>query len=236
MPNPPILYRNAARMSQAALLLCALGVLAIGCHFWHTEKHVWRPLKMPLNLELGQSVEQDFTAQLDEAYEIEVEFNLSIAADKIDRLAAAVRQPSALDLNWSVHQGTRLVAQGNCRDYLYIKPSSNVFYKKWGRMALNVPYHQDIPGGGGVISRGVGQFHAQASKIYTIRAQVGETVSGLQAGQVHLGVRVNRSLWTRIYDKTKPLAIGGFIALGLGLSGLAGLGAWGLVRRRAVPL
>lgn len=224
-PRPPL----RLRLLKAGSVLALVGAAAWGFHLWHTEAHLWRPLDMPLTLQAGYQVERDFVAELDADHEVEVEFSLHIPAEKIKQLATAVYQPSALDLDWSVHEGERQLAAGTCRDYLYIKPSGNEYYKNWVRMALNIPYHQGMPGGGGVIGRGVGLFTAQAGRTYTVRARVGEEVEGVGPGQVRLGIRLNRALWTRRYNQTKGLAVAGLAAMGLGAA--VALGAGGLAWR-----
>ena len=217
----PLLTPKTSVLYSSIILAVLGGVLLYG-HTRHKDKYVWRPVEIPLQIEAGEVARGSFVAELDEPHEIEIEVQRRIPAEDLNRLIRL--DPSPLDIKWSIFNKDQVVAEGTCRDYLYISAHSGTvahrFARKVKRTILNRPYEQ-----GGAIVRGVGRFACKAGAQYDLHVEVGTTIEALNATNPIFRIRINRLFEVRHKPKTKPIAIGGIVALGLSL---LAFGWWGL--------
>ncbi len=214
LQNP--LLKPRTQVLYAAIILALLGALLLYINAKHKNKYNWRPVEIPLQIKAGEIAKGSFVAELDEPHEIEIEFQRRISAEVLDRLVLSMDEPSPLDIKWAVFNNGEIVAEGTCREYLYISTHAVTlayrFVRKVKRTIPNLPYQQ-----GGTVTRGVGQFACKAGAQYDLHVEVGTTIEALKVTDPIFRIRINRLFETRHKPKTKPIAIGGIVGLGLSL-------------------
>ena len=216
-PSTKYLLQPRGQFLYFGILFAAIGLLLLFLNAKHNNRYQWRPVKLPFRMEAGQILKSSFVAELDQYHEIEIEFQRNISKDKIKKFIISVEGPSPIDMPWKVLHKGKTVAEGTCRDYLYIMKTGDPLIQRILRKLLYIPYYQDIEGSD-TVGRGVGKFLCKAGERYDIEAKIGTTLTELDATHPVFGVRVNRVFGTRHFRSMIPVAKGGFILLGLSLA------------------
>ena len=186
------------------------------------------PLVMPVSLNTGEIASSSFTAQLDDAYDIEIYLRQDVAYEQVRKLGMAMERQSELDLRWAVTQGDKTIASGDSRDYLHIIEQRDSFPARVAKYILNIPDRQSLLGPP-TVARGVGQLKCRAGEDYQVRIEVGKGVPELEAGNPEVVVSVNRRYVTRHYQMSRYVRVGGVVASSLAVMVLV----YALVRRSA---
>jgi hypothetical protein len=199
-----------------AIALGILGFLLLYAKTRHNSRYTWQPVKIPLQLKAGEMAGGSFVADLDEPHEIEIQFQRPVPLEALNRFVKPMDKPSPLDIRWPVSKADKTVAQGTCRDYLYIASDYGTlgdrFVRKVARIIHNRPYQPT-----GTFARGVGKFDCSAGDRYNLHVEVGTTVAELNSTNPTFGVKINRLFETRYKLETKAIAVVGIVALGLSL-------------------
>ena len=206
------------------ILFAAVGILLLFINAKHNNRYQWRPVKLPFRMEAGQILKSSFVAELNQNHEIEIEFQRNIPKNEFKKFVISVEVPSPIDMSWKILHKGKTVAKGTCRDYLYIMKTGDPPMQRILRKLLNIPYYQDIAGSD-TVGRGIGKFMCKAGERYDIEAEVGTTLSELNATHPVFGVRVNRVFGTRHFRSMIPVAKGGLILLGFSLATFSWWGA-----------
>ena len=201
-----------------ALLAAITGIAFVLKHRQHINAHQWEALEVPFSITAGQKVSGDFTAELSEPYEVEIEIDWVLPNETLDRLVYISDEAAPLEIEWQVRRGGDVLSKGDCRDYLYLSEGGHYKKSKLKEALLGIPFHTESPQG--TISRGVGSFTAQAGVTYTVSAQVKASHEELNIANPRLVARINREFWTRHLAETQLMAYSGFVFLTL--AGVAG--------------
>ena len=207
------LHKPSRSLLLVGIFLVIFGCILVVVHWKHTNRYDWRPIKLPMKVEAGVLNQGSFIAELDEIYEIELEFAENIHSEEIGNIALTMDSLSILDLDWQIRHGDEVVAEGNCKNYLYIRMIGQPFTRKILRKIVNLPQYQKVRGSKILLLRGVGKFSAKKGRRYEIRAHVGTTIANLSSLELLLGVRVNRKFAARQYQSTIGIAKVGFFFL-----------------------
>lgn len=202
------------------------GGLSLYLNVARIDAHTWLPLRVPFEMSSGATAVGQFTAELDEIYEIELDFEYTIPDRELFDLVGSLEFDSPLDLSWSVSHNDSVVARGDAREFLYYTYGSLSTLGKLRRWTFADPFHRSERGS---VARGIGRLRAEAGETYELRIEVGQPVERLVTTQPELQVRLNRVFYQRYIASGANLAY-----IGLGLLGLsfAGFGLWGLGRIR----
>ena len=217
--------KDPIRKSRVPTLCTAIVLVVVGCillvlNFRHNGRYSWRPIQIPIQIKAGETVKASFVPEIDEAYEIEFEFQRRISREELETIVESLDRPSPLDIHWSVLVANEVIAEGSCRDYLYVETGGNTpsLLKRVGWRLFNSPYKQTGPKTISTSIRGVGKFDGKAGREYTISVQVNKTIDVLNQTNPMLGVRLNRVFGVQHMDEAKSFVIGGLAALALALT------------------
>jgi hypothetical protein len=213
------------------------GLVALGCagllvNAYHNTKYSLRPIRVPIAMMAGDVAQAEFVAELSAVHEVELACLLSDAPQDVRTALRTRDTASRLDVEWSVVESDQVIAEGNCRDYLYITTPGLLRRLHDAVLCASQDFNV-LPDHG---ARGVGRFHAEAGKRYTVRAEVGSTLAQFNSVNPVLGVRLDRLFWRRHTQQTAVLAY-----VGLAVCGIAGvllainLGTAWRAARRAGP-
>ena len=225
--SPRPASRRRWPIAVAALAVAAAALLY--ANHRHNRRHTWQPVRIPLRFEAGATQSADFAAELDEVHQLEVAFDRRIDRAHISRYITTMEAPSALDVRWSVSDAEgRMIAKGDCRDYLYVIDGYDDVVRRTAKIILNYPLRQNLWGQGGGMARGVGQFEARAGLRYTINVTMGTSAVALDVARPRFNVRVNERRVREHFSRTAPLSTVGW---GAGAAA-ALLVIWHVVRER----
>ena len=196
-----------------ALLLSVLGSMLVLRQWRHMGKHQWEPLVVPLTITEGQTANGQFTAELSEDYEVELKIDWSLPNETLDRLIYISEGTAPLDIQWNVRHGQKIVAQGDCRDYLYLSEGGHYRKSKINDALLNIPFHRQSSTG--TLSRGVGRFQAEAANTYQVSVKVNASIDELNVANPRWVIRLSRAFWTRHLDELRRSAYVRYIFLAI---------------------
>ena len=162
--------RKVARRLGVAILI---GGACLYLHALWSETHTpWEALTLPLSLTPGAIRTPEFMTDLDEQYEVRLEFDNAPGVEKVDcyplapksMLEACEQQAPLIAISWRLFDGEKVLAQGNSasRDILYGTP----------------------------IQWSMGRFKAQKQKTYVIILEVMKDASILRQTRPRLVVGV----------------------------------------------
>ena len=209
------------KLLYPGIILAVVGALLLVINFRHNSRYAWKPVKQPFRIQAGTLLESSFIAELDQKYEIEIEFQRNIADQKFKKFVMDVKNPSPLDIEWKVLHNGKIHGRGTSRDYLYITKTGDPLLRRILRKIMNIPYYQDIEAEDSV-TRGIGRFPCEAGQRYDIEAKVGTTITELDATNPIFGVRINRIFAIRHFRSMIPMAATGFLIFGISMLTLSG--------------
>ncbi|MEL7448084.1 MAG: amino acid adenylation domain-containing protein [Pseudomonadota bacterium] len=203
----------------------------------------WQPISTPLELRTGESVQGEYTAGNGGTHIVELTFLKTGDQSALKDTALARRDPSTLDIDWTVEQqtagGWQTIGRGDSRDYLFVRTAQHSLPGRVRRAVMQVPYEQDTLSrntvgilGKRIASRGVGSFQAQEGERYRVSATIGDDYPALDHTQPRLVVGPDLRSFDDHYKDVVPF----------GIAGLSTLAVWAILslfatlrRRQAMP-
>ena len=199
------MQKSNSKIFFIGVLFAVAGVVLYSHKTNRANKHNLMPVKIPFQMTAGTTIETNFTADIDQVYEIEITVRDEIDEAIIQKLITPVNTPSPLKLDWEIILNGETVAKGGSQDYLYIDKAKYV-EKPWILKKIQrVPHSQKIDKSTRIV-RGVGRFLARKGDRYDIRARVGTTFPELENANPIFQVRVNRRFSSQYIKSITPLS------------------------------
>lgn len=173
-------------MRVLAKVVLALAVILFGLAWMfdrranEINKHNWVPLRAPVQIRPGLILEAPFVVDVDDQYEINLDIDRKIPAERLDCLLGNARfgnRPqcsTALVVNsirWSIWRDNLQLASGLAAD----EPHSAY----WGH----------------TVGRGIGTFHAGSQGKYLLRVEGSGDAGDLNPAHPKIVVAINKGRW-----------------------------------------
>jgi hypothetical protein len=161
-------------MKIALAILGAVLLIIGGVLFYQSRNTVWTfdatPLRIPLPIVAGATVQKSFTPGLSEKYQVNLDFEKPLTPLTIGTF---IKEMQTVDVAWSVSARGNTVASGESTSYP----------KNW--------YGWDPRQGWAI-----GEFAAQKGRLYVLQAKVRSGPADLNSANPHIEVQVDTSRLT----------------------------------------
>jgi thioesterase domain-containing protein/acyl carrier protein len=237
-----IYYRVSARsrhMYGAAGVFALIGTVTFAMAGSGMSYEDWRPISEPLLIKQGQALDAKFIPGQSGLHEIELTVDRATSASALQKTILAYKEPSDLEVTWSVWQGDRRLVTGTAKDHYYLDLTPHRRIGDVGYVLFQIPMsrnkaHFDSFGmrGSFTWSRGMGSVKLDADQSYTLRARVERTIPELDVTNPRISVRYNRRAFYAYRKQVLVQSLAGIALVSLSIL-LAGV-AW-LRKRQAIP-
>ena len=134
--------RIARMLLRGWILLALMGIVLLGAKAVNTGQHVWQPLQFPLPLEPGRRASGTLLAELDQVYEVALEFDAVMPEEQLRALLSVAGDQAAVDATWTVTANGAVAASGTSGLHLYTTSGGRTLLGRIRRWVLSVPFHR----------------------------------------------------------------------------------------------
>lgn len=226
--NPKKRGRALLPVALAALIL---GMSLLGIKAMNTAAHNWKPVQLTLPAEPGQRAITTFVAELDQYYEIVLEFDSILPEVQLRKLLEEVREPPSVDVAWWVAQDGKDLAAGNSGAILYTSSGGRSILGQLRRRVMSEPFHR----GRGSFVQIIGRMRGEAGRSYQVTVEHRSLDPALDATSPRLGLQLSREFWMTHSQGMLAFAYAGLLLMGIsGMFFLLWTGVALLRKRKAV--